>query len=1320
MAAGKLPQTSDSQDIGERARICLTARRPHASKGISWRLISLEGTDDFGLDFQVHTAVNQEVTDTFFIQLKGTESPKTNAADTHIAIQFETSTLRLYARISKPILLVLCDLSAAPDPVDCPLYYVWAHEELRRIALDSLPGNQEKATVHFPKANRITAQTDFGAYLQHHLEVVAAARALDVGVAQARPNLSERERLELIKGVGKGIVDRSPALLDALAEPPQGVWIEPTQGSLAWHLRQAQEALRNGRIERAANELQAAEAMLPAAATKEAAIYWLLRARTSTTLGDHATARAAFQRAKDLDPTPKHVSAWAESELRARRVESGASMKDVEDALVGDDPALKSARARLLAVQGRFDESNAVLDSFTGEEALSARAVVCMMQNKPELVLAACEAGLALPSDTKDSLRPLFLLLRARARFMLAAGQAAADYPGDYVPPSGVPGVDVPMLKKAWGEILEVVQCMNDTGWPSNGEFVADIWASTASMLGKQQETLPALAAAAKARPHIASLQSATESMAAQIGDFKLALEANARLPDCDIKHLRRIIFLHQLGRHRDCVRHVESHLHELDRQHEHFGPALAIAALSAHKLLRTELVGAWRHVLGSQPALVPHQAVLEFMLAKEMNRLDTSAALAALQMRYRELGQPMAIALALFEELDPTDPAQAQHSVEVAARIQKVAVLPPSGAVQLGTALAALKRWEELLSLAKSHRDQFDPHTRMRAFEALALDRVGRTGEARAVLEQMIDAGMSDQMALNIYVNIMIRCGFTTEAMDVAERILESARNRREQMGCIRLLFNLEQTSNPKSARLLALAQEMGKLVDREDEAEEGVYLVMMLSGTSTADVAPTADEVAEFQRRADAFFDKWPDSNIIRQVQIREDASADELLASLNKLVGTDPARLEFRRKLETQLQQGTQPIPFAWRPKLALSNVHDVVHLWEVSKTSHADDRKYHLTMTGPNWQPVPLSQLQGRIPLLDLTALLVLDDLGLLDRLFDVFPKVAAAQGTLEHLASLIQVFSGSPASRRCVQLQDSLKTYMDRIEQPSAEDVETDRFGDGSEEIAVLCRTGRYTLYSDDVLFRIYAAAGSPLASMCTCDLLAALEEAGLIDESAAARCLAALCQWHVGLSIEPRHQLAAVPPGLHSARSVQAGVDVLAADQTSSAIVNAVWDIRGDFKAQAAHVSGIIRMLVQQPEWSSRSVAAYASQWFSKAALRPDVKWDQAAMRTAVVSLAVTNGPALDDRAMRKLWDTYLDLVSFHFGDRMDEVKERDAIEYLATQVARTDQSLGSDVLRARFAAGLTPGTAWYDRFQDAYSNERVRLGVDAAKKRST
>lgn len=50
---GILPQESEAQRIGHMAGRCLNATHPE-----SWRLKALDGTDDFGLDYQVQTVVD--------------------------------------------------------------------------------------------------------------------------------------------------------------------------------------------------------------------------------------------------------------------------------------------------------------------------------------------------------------------------------------------------------------------------------------------------------------------------------------------------------------------------------------------------------------------------------------------------------------------------------------------------------------------------------------------------------------------------------------------------------------------------------------------------------------------------------------------------------------------------------------------------------------------------------------------------------------------------------------------------------------------------------------------------------------------------------------------------------------------------------------------------------------------------------------------------------------------------------------------------------------------------------------------------------------
>jgi hypothetical protein len=175
-----------------------------------------------------------------------------------------------------------------------------------------------------------------------------------------------------------------------------------------------------------------------------------------------------------------------------------------------------------------------------------------------------------------------------------------------------------------------------------------------------------------------------------------------------------------------------------------------------------------------------------------------------------------------------------------VSGRIQEKVELSPAMASHVALALVTLKDWRALLGLCDEFKTRIDAGPRMLAFEALALDRVGRTEEARHLLEKILAGGILDSWALNTYVTIMVRCGYVQEALNAAERILEAASTRNQRLDCTRLLFNLVQTSDPGNPRLLSLATQMGKLADSTSEVQEGVYLVMFLMATLSEGNAP------------------------------------------------------------------------------------------------------------------------------------------------------------------------------------------------------------------------------------------------------------------------------------------------------------------------------------------------------------------------------------------------------------------------------------------------------------------------------------------------
>jgi len=1316
---GPLPQTGDQQDIGADADRCFIARMPR-----NWKPHGLAGTDDYGLDYQIQTTPGQRATDVFRVQLKGTRSPGSSSDGEFISIQLKASTIRYYDRIVEPVLLVVCDLSADPDPVDCPLYYAWVRDELCRISVATLDPEQKYVNLRVHKSNRLMCSTDLSADIDAQNELSRAGHAMFQSVEQTHPGMQVEDRVTVVQKISSGIAIRSAAFIDALASPAEQHWIEPAHGSLAWHLKAAERLLKVSSLDRASAELDAAEAMLHGSTPLEAGDYWFLRGKFQSADCTDELARESFKRAHESNPLGKYLSARVEMELRIRNAEEGPKpYPDLIELLKGDEPVVLSAKSRVLAAEGRFEEALSVADRIIGPERHAARALAHTMSCKPEDALKDCETGLPL-SDLPDNTRQLFLVLRARAKFSIAVPSSLASE-GDILPPSGLAGIVPSHVKDAWDAIQDAIDILREAGWSSNIELLADIWCATASMLGKQSVLLPELAGAARLRPHLTSLQGALESIAAQCGDFPTALQANERLPSSDTRDLRRTILFHEAQKHTACFRWFDEHFDRLDRNNALFGPAATVAALSAHKLSEPDLVMKWSAELESHPHLAEHAALLHYYLAIELNKIGNDEALDRLIGRFEELGRPFALAVALLQELNPTDGKQAALCVEIADLILKKVEPSSAMAVHVGLALITVKDWQRLSQWCKDFKTRVDAGPRMQGFEALALDRLGETQEARVLLERMLSGGVLDSLALNTYVSIMVRCGYVQEALDAAEKIMDAATSERQQKDCTRLLFNLIQQSDPGSKRLLALAVQMGRLADQKSEVEEGIYLVMFIMATVNADCTPTDRDRADFHRRAEVFFTTFPGSKILKRGELHEDASGEELIAQLRAIVGITEDREASRCRLENQMQQGLTVVPFSWRPKLVLSSVHDVVHLWEIAKVSSADDKKYHLVMlTDTAWKPPTAAFLRERTPLLDLTALMVLFDLDLIDAAVRFFGKIGIAKATLETLASLVNPFSGSPLQSKCTALQNALKPYLNVIVQPSISELDEDKdkddegedeggvLGREQKEIASLCRQdNNYRLYSDDLAFRVITAKSDKPDGICTLDVLSGFEEAGLLTRQDAAKKVSVLCGWHVGLVVRFEDLVALLPPSLEKVSNVRQGMEILDGHPEFMTAITALWDFRSPFDKTMGHAAAVIRRLTEESSLSNGALASLLGQWFVKAGLKNDAPPTALGVLTKAV-IQTAQPPNRSNATAKKLWEVYMQLVEFHHGTAMDEQKEREAIKSLGAECAKlqmTNPGLG-EVVYSSLRGGITEGTSPEADFVSGYSAERLRL----------
>jgi tetratricopeptide (TPR) repeat protein len=1200
-----LPQDSDGQRLGRLADKALHANHPDA-----WMLHPLSGDDDVGYDFQVQVISGSRVTDVFRAQLKGVIEPSLNAERTHYSVTLKLSTVNYYARATEPVLLVLCDLGSAPKAKDCRLYYCWIHDELERIRGTQIKPDQKTVTFHIPAINRLDDATD----LSEDLARFRAVAQVGEGIAGLlkETGLSVPERTVAITRVVPNLARRSSALMTALVDEGQTSWVQAPEGSLPWSFQQADAALRVGDRIRCRAVLENAQSALVDSKVTEQADFWHLRGRLASLEADDIGANAAFAKALELNPHhTKHQESWGESELHLRWQDgSSPDFSGLRDQLTSEQPAIQALKARLTAAEGHLDDALRVAEAIKGIDGDVAQAIVLSLQYRWHDVISICTQSLAAAGIAGDRAALPLLTLRARAHFFLALHIDSLGDGDIEVSISGPPDADTTMLHSAWDDVTSVVPMLRAQGWPPRVEGIADLWANTAVMLGLHESVLPVMEEASDAQPGSQSLQAGTELVAFHAANFSVALKANARMADTDKSLLRRVTLLHLADRHGDCVALMASLPDANTSDPYDRVRALSSAILSAERLARSDLATDWRLALEGTPEAAPALALDRYRDAVVAAPLVKDHALTQLIADYEKLDRPIMIARILLYELDGTRRDHAETLLLLAERLKQVQFLDVRETLAICQALSTLRQWNEVLILTDAAAARFTDQDRLHAVGALALDRLGRSAEARDRLRALIVKPNPDSLALNTYISLATVSGFTDEAIASLESVLATETSPAGKFRCLKHLYGLLQVTEPTSPRLLDIAWRLGQLADPENEAQEGAFLMTLLGATVPVAVELSDAQKREFQQRMDAFTERFPNSKLLRRYSLPDTTSGMSILRAIESAIGITPEGLRVQARIRNRLMRGQLEVPYAWRPGFILTNIPDVPALLDAAKSSSRDRREVQLTMAIGGWSPASLAKMDGKVPLLDMTALVIIHDLDLFDILFRIFPTIAVGKSTLIELQRLMSPLSMSPSRDKCRAIHGKLKANFSRLEQPSADAPREDSFLKerwASQEVVELVQSNtRYVCYSDDVVFRIYATDGdSEQVAWCTLDLLIAADDLGLLSAAEVAQCIAQLCLWRVDLVILGRYQEAVLPAALASARDLRKAASLLSAEIFSNALLTGIWDFAKPFSDLQNHIGAFLLQLIEDPDAPVIRAAAVLDFWITKVRLHP-------------------------------------------------------------------------------------------------------------------
>lgn len=1326
----ELPLESNEQRIGQLAKRALTAAMP-----TSWRETPLDGDSDAGLDYNVQivhpTSRDGEgqYKEIFRLQLKGTESPKLSADGSYFSIDLSGSTVRYYERITEPILLVLCDMSVAPDrPAECPAYCEWIHELIQQRRRDNPSAIDEQASITFRirRANVLTPAFDASPEIQRNRGLMKVALQLDHAVERGMPSIPVEERGIYAGKVIGGFEGRPSALLEAMAKPATSMWPQASASSFAGRLNRVEQHLRGGNIREADSGLKDALSQFNQATNLEQAEYLFLQARVLSLGSNESESIRCYENAYRLSGSPKHLTAWIESALR-EQIKSGGTpdYKHLRDQLVGEDAEIVALRARVFATERNFDAADAELGRLDETEVRTTRAICALIADDWSRVTQICDVGLK-DADVSLDQRCLLHFLLARAYFNLAVGTKADDPDSESLSSWMSARVDIQLLKKCWDEIQTTVSLLNELGWPENTDLLADIWAATSIYLGQSSQTLPVLISAAQARPGMRGLQRAVVSVAMDCERPEDALDANERLGDGPDETLFRIALLYQAKKYTECLRVADERLEGISPDHVQYPLGLSFAVLAADKVIKPDRAKYFQSLLEAHPRKDEFLASLDYARTVKKKGLPGAEAIAELGRSYESHPSSFGLGLQYLLALRVEEEADAVKAIELSLKLQKTIQLPSEGELHLAQAYVTVADWTALLNLAERGLERFSQQTRFAAIQAFSLDKLGRTAEARRLLEALSADDLDDELAINTYIRIAARTGFTETAIGLVEQMVASANTPRRKLGYLKLLYDLVASESPVSERTEGIAWAIGQVANQEDEKEEGLFLALYLTACNGPDVALNTQKAEEFTRRADRFHDRFPTSTIFRRFTMPENPSLADFEAMVAQIDPGYRERSEHRAEMERLLQRGATPFPYVWRPQWVLQNIPDVQTLWQIAKISAPSDIRFHLTMQFADWQVADPTKVLDRVPLLDFPALLVLNDLDLFPVLFQLFGRVAVSQATFESLRAQTSPFSSGWGRQKSVEIANALRANLDNIISPSTPATDHQQESSQkliSDEIKTLVSTGEFMLFSDDAVFAIFAdVAASGVPRICTMDLLCIADEKGLLQPEQVSAAIGKLCAWHVALAIPDRYIFASIPERVLNATTVDEAIEVLRTDPVSGPIFGGIWSIQKPYADLAALGARHASRWIQDEGNRIETVTSLIGLWLLKAkfhkALGNLTPVDQLGLMLIIASASVDRAsPAISSR----FWSIYLRLVEWVHGPQMDEKKEIDAIEAMGRHVAGVDVEVArtrrdDHKIKPFWASGLTAGTAPEEHFLRGYNDEWTKRMIEADK----
>ena len=1320
MSKEKLPLESESQEVGQHATLAFDIWCP-----TSWRTKQIEGDSDVGLDYMVQVVSEGSYQTLFHAQIKGCRQKAKNGSNKRLSAdktfysqELKISTLNYYAKIDTPVMLVFADLAQNENPKECKVYFLWIDDELEALLsghdnLDYLKKGTH--TFKIPITNVLNDSVDVLPCLTDRFEKRRALEGLYGKVAEY-----SQEPTSTIRDLTGRISNKT--ILASVLQATDNPWIEPPKGSIAESLHKAFDYVKANNAQLAQAELDKLAQRLTNANELEQADYYYQRGRLQSLTGDFVFGLEDYKKAHEICPAnKKYRLAYLEEKLNRNMDNKDACQEILSEIESNKEIEYIRLKAKTLAFM-QNKKAIEILDGYEEKQVIVARAIVYLLLGEYQKCKGVCDHALTGVTLELASQFVIYLF-RARSYFCLGFGDSQVPAAGSVIPFTGIPSMNDSILRQCWNDVIHAWDIGKELGYPIDLAYSIDMSCVLGIYFGDIERIYSHIKWFAEIRPNCKEVQEALLSIALHTHDHKTVnkqLSIIGETPDTIVCQI--LSEYSQNNRKRVTELTLEKLEYLKKAQPMNFDIVLLSAVDCANELMLDEAKDRMLKEIESLPNSKDILAIYEFCETLNRSQLAKSDAVLRLYSHFEEGCHDKQVLSQLIRHLDSKEKEEAKKLIKVSKVLQKQIKLGLGDLLRVCESLYTIEDWAGLLTLVESAFERFGKEPRLIAIKAMALDASGDTPGALDLLEESSYENISDNFALEIYTNIWVRCGFVEKAHDLVTKMLEKAEDNKRKLHLIRMLFLLEMNMNPSSAKLLSYCEKFGQINDRNNEDEEGIYLQMGFLETLSTKRKPTEQEISDFQKRLQAYTGRFPNSKYLKAVQFQKDAPPEEILLQLDKATGmTDSIREQYRRN-EKLLKFGQLPVPFPVRQRYLL-NVCDLLHLWQIAKIAGVNNKQYHLTLEYDLYRYRSPEYLQAKVPLIDEITLLVLNDLGLLDQIFNVFEKIAIAKSTIIRFQNWGQniISTFSPIAKT---VTTKLKEHIHYIYQPSfgSHNITNISLPDLDEYKDILRNNKGIVFYSDDAPSRFIVYENNyDKEGMTTLDLIKILKEREIISDRDAAKKIALLCSWHVwGTLVQYQDILQVISGEFKGNESLKNTVAKLELHKEFNCFINYIWDFEKPYVDCLKEIGAFISLIISEErglQVANNIVAAIWYIWSFKVMLKIKAEHNKLAylarsfLFISLGVLARVKDLSKKRTSSQRIWSMYKSLVEYIFGNDMNDEIYKDSFRLLAQFTADTQPSIRDNVYNF-IKYGLTDGTSdamLFERSFQAASLERER-----------